>query len=210
MVKVCDSNIKPVSPWFEANPENISDRDHCLGCRCCRSTCLNHVAVIIGHHWSQGMAPSTFYNVVAIYELMKFLSFKRVGVVYGYRHGVWCELMRHSLKIQGLDRTLELFDAVLNTECHAHEFQQSLNTQTCSHHARMMDPYRPYQFHTLFLWLPFAETVNQEFKCPTVADCRSCQGHQSRSEGSLFGSFGSGTGRISDRALHGPMAVGKK
>ena len=88
MVKVCDSNIKPVSPWFEANPENISDRDHCLGCRCCRSTCLNHVAVIIGHHWSQGMAPSTFYNVVAIYELMKFLSFKRVGVVYGYRHGV--------------------------------------------------------------------------------------------------------------------------
>lgn len=31
------------------------------------------------------MAPSTFYNVVAIYELMKFLSFKRVGVVYGYR-----------------------------------------------------------------------------------------------------------------------------
>ena len=34
------------------------------------------------------MAPSTYYNTVAIYELIKFLSFKRVGVIYGYRQGV--------------------------------------------------------------------------------------------------------------------------
>jgi len=31
------------------------------------------------------MAPSTYYNVIAIFELMKFLSFKRIGVVHGYR-----------------------------------------------------------------------------------------------------------------------------
>lgn len=35
----------------------------------------------------QGMAPSTYYNVIAIFELMKFLSFKRIGVVHGYRPG---------------------------------------------------------------------------------------------------------------------------
>ena len=148
--------------------------------------------ITIDHGWNQGMAPSTFYNVVAIYELMKFLSFKRVGVVYGYRHRVWCDI---AWRFRGWIELCNL-SMLFSTKCHTHQFQQSLNTQTCLHHARMMVP---YQFHTLILWLPLTGTVSRVLLSPSVADCRICQGHQSRSEGSLFGPFGSGTaGRISD------------
>ena len=51
------------------------------------------------------MAPSTHFNVVAIYEFMKYLGFLRVGVLYGYR----------SINSMMKESFLELVEADLQT-----------------------------------------------------------------------------------------------
>ncbi|CAE7491186.1 Gabbr2 [Symbiodinium sp. CCMP2456] len=66
------------------------------------------------------MAPSTRFNVVAIYEFMKLLGFKRVGVLYGYRSinnmikDMFLEMVEADLRTGGYSWTILLTRQVSN------------------------------------------------------------------------------------------------
>ena len=66
------------------------------------------------------MAPSTRFNVVAIYEFMKLLGFKRVGVLYGDRSinnmikDMFLEMVEADLQTGGYSWTILLMRQVSN------------------------------------------------------------------------------------------------